>query len=122
MDLLSLDSVEEHEAGAECQLMNQHTGEPTDAFITIKGVDSEDWEILQKKQRLKYKGQEIDMFEHKYIYPIIAGCIVGWKNISKGEEALEFSEENALWLCEKYKNITTQLFSFLLDRKNFIKG
>lgn len=122
MNLLDFDSVEEHEAGARYQLLSQTTGEPTDAFITIKGVDSIAWEEGQKKQRAKYLDEDVDMFSHKFIAPIIAGCIVSWENVLKGKEELECTPENALWLCENYKQVTTQLFQFLLDRKNFTKG
>jgi len=122
MDLNQLATVEQHEAGAECQLQNPQTGEKDDGVILIRGVDSKAWREAQKAQRRKYKAeQDVDMFDHEYLYPIIASCITGWRNLTKGDEEFEYSEKNALWLCENSPSIVTQLFSFLLDRENFIK-
>jgi len=123
MDLNQLATVEQHEAGAECQLQNPMTGEDGDGVIIIKGVDSKAWRLAQKEQRRKMKEKdELDMFDHEYLWPIIASCITGWRNRTKGDEEFEYSEENANWLCENSPQIVTQLFAFLIDRGNFTKG
>jgi len=122
MDLNQLATVEKHEAGAECQLHDPQTGEKGDGVIIIKGVDSKAWRLAQKGQRRKYKdADDVDMFDHEYLYPVIASCITGWRGLTKGKDEFEYSEENALWLCENSPSIVTQLFSFLLDRENFTK-
>ena len=121
MNLDQLATVEKHEAGAECQLYDPQTGNPDDGVVVIQGVDSKAWREAQKKQRRKYKDQdEMDMFDHEYLYPIIAACITGWKNLKKKDEDFEYSEENALWLCENSPQFVTQLFAFVIDRENFI--
>jgi len=121
MDLDQLATVEKHEAGAECQLQNPQTGKPDDGVIIIQGVDSRAWRDAQKRQRRKYKdNDEIDMFDHEYIDPVIASCITGWRNLKKAGKDFEYSEKNALWLCENSPAVVTQLFTFLLDRQNFI--
>jgi len=120
MDLNRLATVEQHEAGAECQLHDPQTGKPDDGVIIIQGVDSKAWRDAQKKQRRKNKDEdEIDLFDHEYLYPIIAACITGWQNLKKGKEKFEYSEENALWLCENSPTLVTQLFSFVINRENF---
>lgn len=121
MEINQLATVEQHEAGAECQLQNPQTGEKGDGVIIIKGVDSKAWRSAQKKQRGKYKDdKEVDIFDHEYLYPVIAACITEWRNLKKDGKEFEYSEKNALWLCENSPATVTQLFSFLLDRQNFI--
>tara|TARA_S200002703_G_scaffold150811_1_gene149519 strand:+ start:381 stop:752 length:372 start_codon:yes stop_codon:yes gene_type:complete len=123
MDLNQLATVEKHEAGAECRLHDPQTGKPDDGVVIIQGVDSKAWRDAQKKQRRKYKDvDDIDMFDHEYLAPIIAACITGWQNLKKGTEKFEYSEENALWLCENSPTLVTQLFSFVIDRENFTGG
>jgi len=120
MDLNRLATVEHHEAGAECQLHDPQTGKPDDGVIIIQGVDSKAWRNAQKKQRKESKdSEEIDLFDHEYLYPIIAACITGWRNLKKGKEEFEYNQENALWLCENSPTLVTQLFSFVINRENF---
>jgi len=122
MDINQLATVDAHEAGAECQLQNPKTGEPDDGVIIVKGVDSKAWRSAQKEQRRKLKDKdEIDIFDHDYLWPIIASCIIGWRNLENKGEEFEYSEKNAQWLCKNAPQIVTQLFGFLLDRENFIK-
>lgn len=122
MDLNQLATVEQHEAGSECQLQNPLTGEPDDGVIVIKGVDSKAWRLAQKEQRKKMKDKDdLDIFDHEYLWPIIASCITGWRNLTKGKEKFEYSDKNAKWLCENSPQLVSQLFSFLIDRENFTK-
>lgn len=123
MNIDQLATVEQHEAGAECRLQDPATGKDGDGVVIIKGVDSSAWRKAQKEQRRKMKEKdELDLFDHDYLWPVIASCITGWRNLTKGDKEFEYSEENARWLCENSPSIVTQLFAFLIDRENFTKG
>lgn len=123
MDLTQLATVESHEAGAEYQLQNPQTGKPEDGVIKVQGLDSKAWRDGQKAQRKKYEKQdEVDFFDHEYLAPMVAGVIMDWKNLEKDGKPFEYSKENAMWLCMNSPTVVSQLFAFLLDRNNFIKG
>jgi hypothetical protein len=122
MDLKQLATVESHEAGAEYQLLNPQTGKLEDVVITVQGLDSKAWREGQKAQRKKYENNDqVEFLDHEYLAPIIAGCIIGWKNLEKDGKLFKHSQENALWLCSNSPMVVSQLFSFMLDRSNFIK-
>lgn len=122
MDLKQLATVESHEAGAEYQLRNPVTGEPEDGVIVVQGLDSKAWRNAQRKQRKKHENSdEVDFLDHEFLAPVVANVITGWKNLEKDGKKFEYSAENALWLCENSPPVVSQLFSFLLDRSNFIK-
>tara|TARA_R110000868_G_scaffold93591_4_gene258850 strand:- start:574 stop:945 length:372 start_codon:yes stop_codon:yes gene_type:complete len=120
MDINQLATVEMHEAGAEFQLLNQATGEKEDAVFLVKGTDSKAWRKAQKAQRKKYAEEEdVDFFDHEYLWPMIAGVITGWRELNKGGKPFEYSDENAAWLCENSPIVVNQIFAFIVDRQNF---
>ena len=121
MDLNQLATVERHEAGAEFQLLNPATGEKEDAIFKVKGTDSKAWRKAQKEQRRKFEGQdEVDFFDHEYIWPMVASVIIGWKNLEQKGKDFPYSKKNAEWLCENSPFVVNQLFAFIVDRDNFI--
>lgn len=123
MEVGQLATVESHESGAEFQLVNTATGKPEDVIFLVKGLDSKAWRQAQKEQRRKHEGEEdIDLFDHEYLWPMIASIIIDWQELQKDGKPFEYSKENALWLCENSPNVVNQIFAFLLDRKNFING
>lgn len=123
MDIGQLATVESHEAGAEFQLVNTATGEKEDAVFKVKGLDSKAWRNAQKEQRRKNESKdEVDLFDHDYLWPMIANVIIGWDNLESSGKPFEYSEENAQWLCKNSPNVVNQIFAFLLDRENFTGG
>ena len=121
MELDQLATVERHEAGAEFQLLNPATGDKEEAIFKVQGTDAKAWRIAQKEQRRKFEGQdEVDFFDHEYVWPMVASVIIGWKNLEKGGKDFPFSKENAERLCENSPFVVNQLFAFILDRNNFI--
>jgi alkyl sulfatase BDS1-like metallo-beta-lactamase superfamily hydrolase len=121
MDLNQLATVERHEAGAEFQLLNPATGEKEDAIFTVQGTDSKAWRKAQKEQRRKFENQEdVDFFDHEYVWPMVANVIIDWKNLEKDGKPFKYSRDNALWLCENSPFVVNQIFGFLIDRDNFI--
>lgn len=120
MDIGQLATVENHEAGAEFQLLNAATGEKEDVIFTVKGLDSKAWREAQKEQRRKNESKEdVDFFDHDYLWPMVAKVIMDWRNLENRGKPFEYSEENAKWLCENSPNVVNQIFAFLLDRENF---
>lgn len=120
MDINQLATVESHEAGAEFQLLNTATGEKEDVIFIVKGLDSKAWREAQKEQRRKNESkEEIDFFDHDYLWPMIANVIIDWKNLENNGKPFEYSKKNAQWLCENSPNVVNQIFAFLLDRENF---
>jgi len=123
MDIGQLATVENHEAGAEFQLINAATGEKEDVVFTVKGLDSKAWREAQKEQRRKNEGKdEVDFFDHEYLWPMVANVISDWRNLENHGEPFEYSKENARWLCENSPNVVNQVFAFMLDRENFTGG
>lgn len=120
MDIGQLATVENHEAGAEFQLLNTATGEKEDVIFTVKGLDSKAWREAQKEQRRKNESkEEVDFFDHDYLWPMVSKVIIDWRNLENRGKPFEYSEENAKWLCENSPNVVNQIFAFLLDRENF---
>lgn len=123
MDLNQLATVERHEAGAELQLLNPTTGEKEDAKVKVKGLDSKAWRNAQKEQRRRLeKEEDVDLLDHDNLWPMVASVIMGWENLEKDGEPFEYSEENARWLCENSPFVVNHIFSFLVERDNFIAG
>ncbi len=120
MELNQLATVERHEAGAEFQLLNPATGEKEDAIFKVKGTDSKAWRKAQKEQRRQFEGQDdVDFFDHEYIWPIVASVIMDWDKLVKDGKPFKYSEENASWLCENSPVVVSQIFAFIVDRDNF---
>lgn len=120
MNIDQLVTVEKHEVGAELHLVDPVTGEKEDALFRVKGTDSKAWRDALKEQRRKYANQEdMDFFDHEYLYPMVARIIIGWEGLAKGDEPWEFSEENAMFLCENSPMVVNQIFSFIVNRENF---
>lgn len=124
MDINQLATVEQHEAGTEFQLVNTETGEKEEVIFVVKGLDSKAWRDAQKELRRKSMGQDedFDLFEFENLAPAVAKVITDWRNLNKGNKPFPYSEENELWLCENSPNVVNQIFTFLLNRENFIKG
>jgi len=120
MDLNQLVTVERHEAGAEFQLVDPLTGEKEDVTFLVKGMDSKAWRLAQKRQRREFEAEDdVDIFDHEYLWPMIASVIVGWDKLEKDGEPWEWSEQNAQELCKNSPIVVNQVFSFVIDRSNF---
>lgn len=127
MDIGRLATAEAHGEGAECNILDPLTGEPTDVFITIKGADSKDWRAQKKKQtnavmnaRAGGKSQDID-FDAMDVEALVA-VTIGWRGIVDNGEDYPFSKKNAKRLYENSPAVVNQLLSFLSNGANFTKG
>ena len=81
MDFKQLATAESHGEGAECNILDPITNQPTDVFITIMGADSAAWRAQKKKQtnaviaaRASGKQSDID-FDKMDVEALVAATI-----------------------------------------------
>lgn len=127
MDLSKLQTVDNHESGAECNILSPGDGKLTDVFITLKGIDSKEWRSQKKKQTSKLlaakasgKLDELDF--DKLDIEALVECTVDWRGITQNKKPYPFSKENAKALYENSPFIVQQLLDFIGKRENFTKG
>lgn len=127
MDISALATAESHGAGAECNILDPVTREPTDVFISIMGADSREWRAQKKKQtnkmlqaRSEEKAQSID-FDAMDVAALVA-VTIGWRGIVSDGEEYPFTKANAKHLYENAPNVVSQLLTFVADGANFTKG
>jgi hypothetical protein len=120
MKIGRLATVEAHETGMEFRYIDPATGEKEDAVFTVLGIDSKTWRSAQKEFRRNAENVD-DMLDHDVLWPMVAKILIGWENIS-GEDGTpyEYTIENCEWLCQNSVSLVMQIFSFIIDRKNFI--
>lgn len=127
MELSKLATAESHQEGAECNISDPLTGNPTDVFIKIMGADSAKWREQKKRQtnaviqaRADGKSKELDF--DKMDVEALAAVTLGWRGISKDGAEYEFSKANAKHLYENSPSVVNQLLEFLSNGANFTKG
>jgi hypothetical protein len=123
-DLLTQDA---HEAGAEINILNPNTGEPTDVFIKVLGIDSIAWRSAMKtaiRKMISAKKSD-DLTESDLIDEDVEKLVaitVGWRGLTKNGEPLEFSKKACRELYKKSPRIMDQIDRFIGDHRNFTKG
>lgn len=128
MDINELLTKDAHDEGADVQIFNPITGEDTEVYITVMGVDSIEWQKAMKRQRSRVlakladkkeldAGDEID----EEIEQLVA-ITKGWKGIAENGEEYEFTPDRCRELYTKSPGLRTQVERFVTNRKNFIKG
>jgi hypothetical protein len=128
MDIGSLVTVSDHEAGAEYNVRSPVDGKLTDVFITIKGADSLEWRKQKRGQTNKIiesrssskKAQELD-YDSMDVDALVA-VTVAWRGIIKDGEEWPCTAENVRFLYEGSPRIVSQLLTFISDSANFTKG
>ena len=127
MELSNLLTVDDHDAGAECNILSPVDGKPTDVYILLAGADSAVW----RKQKLKQTSEimasarskkPIDLDYDQMDIAALVEATLGWRGIVSGGNPFEFSKENALKLYSGSPGIVNQLLDFIADKRNFIKG
>jgi len=127
MDINNLQTVSDHEEGAECNILSPVDGMPTDVYIKIKGADSKAWRKAKKEQmtkiiearqadkmgQLDYEGMDADA---------LAGVTLSWRGITKDGKPFAFSRDNALKLYQESPAVASQLLGFIEQRENFTDG
>lgn len=127
MELSQLATAEAHEEGAECNISDPLTNEPTDVYIRIMGADSAKWREQKKKQtnavleaRASGKDLAVD-FDAMDVSALVA-VTLGWRGIMQDGEEYEFNAKNAKHLYTNSPSVVGQLLTFLSDGANFTKG
>jgi hypothetical protein len=127
MEISRLATAESHGEGAECNILDPVTREPTDVFIKVMGSDSKQWRAQKKKQtnavleaRAQDKAKSID-FDAMDVEALVA-VTLGWRGIVADGEEYAFNKANAKSLYENAPNVVAQLLEFLANGANFTKG
>ena len=129
-DLTKNDLSVAAEAGYEFELMLP-TGEPTGAFITVRGEQSpavkacgrKMFNMYQQKQKIakrRGKEDELDLDEAEDMQIETAFVrMIGWKDIAEGGKAVEFNADNAKrilrahsWIREAVMEESSNLHNF----------
>ena len=124
MDINKLQTVGDHEEGAECNILSPVDGMPTDVYIKIKGSDSKSWRKAKKDQMAKIiEARQKDKMDHLDYEGMdaeaLASVTISWTGITKDGKPYEFSKENALKLYQESPAVASQLLGFIEQRENF---
>ena len=108
-------TADDHEAGAEMNVLHPVTGVPTDVYIMVKGIDSKtfrDASIQFNRKRIEGKADD----DHALDLTVAITC--GWRGI----DGVDFSPEKARELYRDSPAIRAQVDEFFTKRRNFTKG
>ena len=127
MDFTELATAQAHAQGAECNIKNPLTGEPTDVYILIMGADSREWRAAKKSQtsqilRAKSQGNEDSLDFDKMDVDALVSVTLDWRGIAKDGEDYPFDKKNARALYQDAPSVVSQLLEFLGNGENFING
>lgn len=134
MEFNKLATVDRHEAGAECNILDPGTGKPTDVFIKVQGADSKAWRAAKKKQttaiiaaRAANKDDlksidDLDIDFDMMDINALVSVTIDWRGINKDGKAFKCTPENAEALYKQAPSVVRQLLSFLSDGENFTDG
>lgn len=130
-DLTKNDLSVAAEAGYEFELMLP-TGEPTGAFITVRGEQSpavraygrKMFNVYQQKQKIaKRKGRDsddIDLDEAEDMAVETAFVrMIGWKGIAENGKAVEFNADNAKRILKQHSWIREAIMEESSNLHNF---
>lgn len=130
MEFNKLATVDRHENGAECNILDPVTNKPTDFFIKICGSDSKIWRKAKKKQTSAiinaranmeegqtYDDMDID-FEAMDIDALV-DVTLGWRGLADNGKEVKFTSKKAKQLYEQAPDVVKQLLSFVSNNENF---
>lgn len=128
MDFDSLLTTDAHDEGAEVNILNPITGEETDVFIKVLGIDSIEFQRASRRQRNKMYSRlsskkaldEADDIAEEIEQ--LAAITVGWRGITKAGKPVKFSAGKCVELYTKSPGLRQQVDRFVGDRRNFTKG
>lgn len=128
MDLNSFDTVTRANEGAQCVLKDIRTGRPTDAVITLRGMDSEDFQRLKADRARdmaarRESGNYADLTQEEkdeLAIDTLARLTLGWAGLSSDGVPLAFSTAAAKDLYRRFPAVREQVNVFIADRANFL--
>lgn len=128
MEIDSLLTLDAHSEGAELNILDPITGEPTDGFIMLMGGDSREWQRAMKRQRkaaVKLLEEKRPITEDDEIAAEIEQLVaitIGWRGFESGKKEYKFSEEACRNFYTSSPPVRAQVERFVTRRVNFIKG
>jgi hypothetical protein len=127
MELSNLLTVDDHEAGAECNIFSPVDGKKTDVYIQLVGPDSTVWRKQKRKQTAEIMAaarskKPVDLNYDEMDIDALVEATLGWRGIVSDGKPYEFSKENARALYDKSPGIVNQLLDFIAEKRNFTKG
>jgi hypothetical protein len=127
VELTQFDTRESAERGFEMQLINPRTGEKIEAWITVRGADSNAYRERQRVQQ-KERIERAARVQRVAVTPeeleesaleLLAAATVGWRGINLDGEALGFSFDAAVKLYRRFRWIAELVDRAINDRGNF---
>lgn len=122
MNFDDLLTQEAHEEGAEVNIVNPNTGEPTDVYIKVLGPDSREWRKAMKASFRKMVSSSKDEELIEDDIERIASVTIGWRGLTKDGQELEFSHKACKDLYRKSPRVFDQVDRFIGNYRNFTKG
>tara|TARA_R110000868_G_scaffold103174_3_gene284192 strand:+ start:2820 stop:3203 length:384 start_codon:yes stop_codon:yes gene_type:complete len=127
MELSNLLTVDDHDAGAECNIVSPIDGKKTDVYILIAGADSAAWRKQKRKQTSEIMSstrskKDVSLDYDKMDIEAVVEITLGWRGIVSSGNDYPYNKENALALYSKSPGIVNQLLDFIANKRNFIKG
>lgn len=131
MEFNKLATAKHHDNGAECNILDPVSDEPTDFFIKICGADSKVWrkqKKIQTRKLLSVRSQSTDEdfdyeeagidFEAMDIEALVIATI-DWRGLVDNGKEVKYSKEIAHELFDNSPSIVRQLIAFLGNGENF---
>lgn len=129
LNLSTVSTVEKSNMGVEMEIIHPGTGEPTGAFLTVCGEDSELHATamnIVSRRRIKAQrrsGQvtiDNDDIQHG-LMTIAIHCVTGWRGVLDDDgQPLPFSRAELRRVLTDYKFILEDVNAFIGDRANFL--
>lgn len=127
LDLNQFDTTTRANEGVDCALRDLRTGKPTEAVITLRGLDSEAFRDI-KTERARETARRMEAGLSPELTPdekdaltadTLSKLTVGWRGLALAGKELEFSQSEAFKLYLRYPAIREQVNAFAGDRANF---
>lgn len=130
MDISELYTADAHNDGAEMRVKSPLSGELTECYITVSGLDSKAFRSAEMKGKRKVLAAYRDAvaednhenLEREVIAETLADATIGWRGFTSNGKELKFSRKSIYELYLNSPNISDQVDTFIANRKNFIKG
>lgn len=132
IDLSSIDTVKGSNDGFNVQIYHPGTNEDLGITIRVLGKDSDKFITVSRGQNKKRMAKmtkggfrttaiPVEEIEQDSLM-LLAACTVGWVGVVVDGKALDFNEDNAVMVYERFPWIREQVDAAMGDRANFIKG
>lgn len=132
IDLSSIDTVKGSNDGFNVQIYHPGTNEDLGITIKVLGKDSDKFITVSRGQNKKRMAKmtkggfrttaiPVEEIEQDSLM-LLAACTVGWVGVVVDGKALDFNEDNAVMVYERFPWIREQVDAAMGDRANFIKG